>query len=72
LTLAALLQLVQILSGAGAAAVDLAKIVEAVQKRGDTKLTDGEAATVRGHLAAHATAMSAYDEMTQLEETSGA
>lgn len=75
--LATLLQLVQILSAAGSAAVELTKVVEAVRARGDTKLTPAELTTVRSHVEAHVNALTAipedaFDEMTALEETSGA
>lgn len=62
--LATLLQLVQILSAAGSAAVELTKVVEAVRARGDTKLTDEEAAHVQGVVAAHTDALSTYDAST--------
>lgn len=62
--LAALLQLVQILSAAGSAAVDLTKVVEAVKSRGSSTLTDDEAVYVRSVAAAHAAVLSTYDDST--------
>ena len=59
--LALLLQIVQILSGAGAAAVDLTKIVNAVKARGDTKLTDAETAAVKARVSTHVNGMSGVD-----------
>ncbi len=71
--IAVVLQLIQILSGAGSAALSIEKLVAAAKSRGDSHLNADETSQVHALVVGHLqTVHGAYDEMSQLEENSGA